>query len=316
MQSWDDLRIFLSVARNETLSGAGKALRMDPATVGRRVARLEEAMGQPLFVKSPQGYALTEAGTRLTDHAERAEQAMQGAGSVLSQDADTLSGQIRVGAPDGCANFVLPRVFADLSKAHPDLDLQIVALPRVVNLSRREADMAITVSPPTAARLSYQRITDYRLHLAASQTYLAARPPLTSVTDLHQHRMVGYIPDMIFDKELDYLSDLALDRVALASNSASVQVQLLREHGGVGVVHDFALPFAPDVTRVLTDALSFTRSFYLVRHAEDRRLDRITRVASALAKGVRAEVGRLEAMVARGQAPRAAIKHPDSQQTI
>ncbi|MCI5113002.1 MAG: LysR family transcriptional regulator [Marivita sp.] len=297
MQSWDDLRIFLSVARSETLSGAGRALRMDAATVGRRVARLEETIGQALFVKSPQGYTLTEAGAQLIEHAEQAEQAMQGAASVLTGEAGTLSGQIRIGAPDGCANFVLPRVFADLSKANPDLDLQIVALPRVVNLSRREADMAITVSPPTATRLSYQRITDYRLHLAASQSYLSTHPPLTSVADLHRHRIVGYIPDMIFDKELDYLSDLKLDRVALASNSASVQLHLLRQHGGIGIAHDFALPFAPGVTRVLTDALSFTRSFYLVRHAEDRRLERITRFADALVQGVRAEVARLEALL-------------------
>ncbi|MFP7570458.1 LysR family transcriptional regulator [Marivita sp. S2033] len=297
VQSWDDLRIFLSVTRSETLSGAGKTLRMDPATVGRRVARLEEAVGQALFVKSPQGYALTEAGTRLVAHAERAEQAMQGASSVLTGDAETLSGQIRIGAPDGCANFVLPRVFADLSKANPDLDLQIMALPRVVNLSRREADMAITVSPPTATRLSFQRITDYRLHLAASKSYLATRPPIRSVGDLNQHRIVGYIPDMIFDKELDYLSDLNLDRVALASNAASVQLQLLRQHGGVGIAHDFALPFAPGVERLLMDAVSFTRSFYLVRHAEDRRLDRISRVAKALVQGVRAEVARLEGLL-------------------
>ena len=297
MQNWDDLRIFLSVARSETLSGAGRALRMDPATVGRRVARLEETLGQALFVKSPLGYTLTEAGTRLVDHAERAEAAMQGASAVLSGDAETLSGQIRIGAPDGCANFVLPRVFADLSEANPDLDLQIVALPRVVNLSRREADMAITVSPPTASRLSYQRITDYKLHLAASETYLSTKPPIQSVSDLHQHRIVGYIPDMIFDKELDYLSDLTLDRVALASNSASVQLQLLRQHGGIGIAHDFALPFAPGVRRVLTDALSFTRSFYLVRHAEDRRLDRISRFAKALVQGVRSEVARLEALL-------------------
>ncbi|MGJ8605851.1 MAG: LysR family transcriptional regulator [Marivita sp.] len=297
MQNWDDLRIFLSVARGTTLSSAGKTLRMDPATVGRRVARLEDRMGQALFVKSPQGYALTDAGTRLVDHAERAEQAVQGAGVVLSGDADTLSGQIRIGAPDGCANFVLPRVFADLSKANPDLDLQIVALPRVVNLSRREADMAITVSPPTASRLSYQRITDYKLHLAASRTYLSTRPPIHSIDDLHAHRIVGYIPDMIFDKELDYLSDLKLDRVALASNSASVQLHLLRQHGGIGIAHDFALPFAPGLERVLTGALSFTRSFYLVRHAEDRRLDRISRFATALVNAVRAEVGRLEALV-------------------
>lgn len=126
---------------------------------------------------------------------------------------------------------------------------------------------------------------------------MSTRPPLTSVADLRTHRIVGYIPDMIFDKELDYLSDLSLERVALASNSASVQIQLLRQHGGIGIAHDFALPFAPGVRRVLTDALSFTRSFYLVRDAEDRRLDRITRFAAALAQGVRSEVTRLESLL-------------------
>lgn len=297
MQSWDDMRIFLSVMRNETLSGAGRALRMDAATVGRRIARLEEALGQSLFVKSPQGYALTEAGARLVEPAEIAERAMQAIGAGQAGDAETLSGQIRIGAPDGCANFVLPRVCAALSRANPDLDVQIVALPRVVNLSRREADMAITVSPPTASRLSFQRITDYHLHLAASVTYLATAPELLAVYDLHRHRIVGYIPDMIFDKELDYLSDLDIERVALASNSASVQVQMLRQHGGIGIAHDFALPFAPGVARVLQDKLSFTRSFYLVRHAEDRRLDRTNRFAKALADGVRGEVARLEALV-------------------
>ncbi|MCL3882860.1 LysR family transcriptional regulator [Marivita sp. GX14005] len=296
MESWDDLRIFLAVLRSETLSGAGRALRMDAATVGRRIARLEERVGQALFVKSPRGYALTDAGTRLVAPAEDAERAMQGAASALDGDAETLSGQIRIGAPDGCANFVLPRVLADLGQAHRGLDLQIVALPRVVNLSRREADMAITVSPPAAARLSFQRISDYHLHLAASRTYLSGAPPLKAPADLRAHRIVGYIPDMIFDKELDYLSDLGLDRVALASNSASVQLNLLRRHGGIGVAHDFALPFAPGVERVLAGEVSFKRSFYLVRHAEDRRLDRISRFARALVQAVRSEVSRLEAL--------------------
>lgn len=299
MHHWDDLRIFLAVARSETLSSAGRALRMDPATVSRRVARLEAAIGQTLFVKSPQGYALTEAGTHLIPHAERAEQAMYGVASVRSPEAGQLSGQIRIGAPDGCANFVLPRVCADLSKAHPGLDLQIVALPRVVNLSRREADMAITVSPPTASRLFYQRITEYTLHLAASETYLASQPPVASIKDLRAHRIVGYIPDMIFDKELDYLSDLAIERVALASNSAAVQLQILRQHGGIGITHDFALPFAPGLRRVLKEAVCFTRSFYLVRHGEDRGPDWVSRLAAAVAQAVRAEVARLEALASR-----------------
>ena len=69
-QNWDDLRLFLAVAREESLSGAGKLLRLDPATLGRRMARLEKSLQTVLFVKSPQGYALTEAGSDLMQRAE------------------------------------------------------------------------------------------------------------------------------------------------------------------------------------------------------------------------------------------------------
>ncbi len=295
-ESWDDLRIFLAVARGESLSAAGRVLRMDPATVGRRVARLEQSMGAPLFAKSAQGYALTEAGTRLVAHAEAAEQAFSLASEAVRGRSEGLSGQIRIGAPDGCANFLLPQVCARISEANPDLEVQIVALPRVVNLSRREADMAIAVSPPTAGRLLVQKITDYRLHLAASADYLASSAPIRSREDLRHHRLVGYIPDMIFDKELDYLSDLGVERVPLASNSVSVQFHWLRQGAGLGIVHDFALPAAPGLKLVLTHEVSLIRSFYLVRHADDRRLERMNRFAEALTHGMRSELARLEGL--------------------
>ena len=296
--SWDDLRIFLAVAREETLSAAGRSLRLDPATVGRRIARLEQAMGAPLFAKGPQGYAVSEAGTRLLPHAEAAEQALSLAAEALHGQAGGLSGQIRIGAPDGCANFLLPQVCAAIADSNPDLEVQIVALPRVVNLSRREADMAIAVSPPTAGRLTVQKVTDYRLHLAASDLYLSENAPIRSPQDLRGHRFVGYIPDMIFDKELDYLADLGLARVALASNSVAVQFHWLRQGAGLGIVHDFALPAAPGLRRVLADQISLTRSFYLVRHADDRRLERLNRFAEALGAGMRAELQRLEMLAA------------------
>ncbi|MDX5356103.1 MAG: LysR family transcriptional regulator, partial [Rhodobacterales bacterium] len=139
---WDDLRVFLAVARAESLSGAGRVLKCDAATVGRRIARLEEGLGAKLFVKSPQGYALTDAGARLMPHAEQAEQAMAAAAEDLGGAAGQLTGQLRIGAPDGCANYLLPQVCAALCDANPGLEIHIVALPRVFNLSRREADMA------------------------------------------------------------------------------------------------------------------------------------------------------------------------------
>ncbi len=293
---WDDMRIFLAVARSESLSGAGRILRMDPATVGRRIARLEQSLNAPLFAKSAQGYALTETGARLLRPAEAAEQAMQAASEAAAGVAGGLSGQIRIGAPDGCANFLLPQVCAAIADDNPDLEVQIVALPRVVNLSKREADMAIAVSPPTAGRLSVQKVTDYHLHLAASETYLAAHPPIRALADLRAHRMVGYISDMIFDKELDYLTDLGVSRHALASNSVAVQFHWLRQGAGLGIVHDFALPSAPGMVKVLPDAISLRRSFYLVRHADDRRLERMNRFAAALADGLRQETSRLEGL--------------------
>jgi DNA-binding transcriptional LysR family regulator len=293
---WDDMKIFLAVARQLSLSGAGRVLKLDPATVGRRIARLETAMQAPLFVKSPQGYLLSAAGERMLEHAERAEAAMRAAADAMDGPSERLSGQIRIGAPDGAANYLLPQVCAAISDDNPDLDISIVALPRVINLSRREADMAVTVSQPTAGRLLVQKITDYHLHLVATRRYLRDQGPFETLEDLKGKRLIGYIPDMIFDAELDYLTDLGVNRVQLASNSVAVQLKLLVLGAGLGMAHDFTLPAHGRLRKVLADQVSLRRSFYLVRHQGDQRSARMTRFAEALCAGMREEVTRLEGL--------------------
>jgi DNA-binding transcriptional LysR family regulator len=294
--NWDDLRLFLAVAQEQSLSAAGKRLRLDPATLGRRVARLERELKTTLFVRSPQGYLVTESGARLMEQGADVEQAMRLATESTPFEGAGLRGQIRVGAPDGAANYLLPQVCARIAAENPELDIQIVALPRVFNLSRREADMAVAVSAPRAGRTTVQKITDYRLHLAAADTYLANHAQINSLSDLKDHRVIGYIPDMIFDSELDYLANVGVSRVALASNSVSVQINWIRQGGGVGVMHDFALPMTPDVSKILTEAVSLTRSFYLIQHEVDIRTPRMVQFAEMLVVGIRAEVRRLEAM--------------------
>ncbi len=292
---WDDLRVFLAVARGESLSVAGKRLKIDPATVGRRIARLEEAAGARLFLRSPQGYALTEAGQRLLAPAEQAEAATREASAVLSgADSAGLSGLIRLGTPDGCANYLLPQVLARICDANPGLEVQLVALPRLFNLSKREADMAIGVSRPETGNLTVQKLTDYRLSLAAARSYLAAHP-LPDRAALARHPFVGYIPDLIFDRELDYLAEIGAPPARLSSNSVSVQLNFLRQGAGVGVVHDFALPAAPELVRILPGEIRLSRAFWLLRHADEARVTRLTRFAEALVRETRAEIARLEA---------------------
>lgn len=288
------MRIFIAVAREGSLSGAGAQLKLDPATVGRRVQRLEESLAAPLFLKSPQGYQLSEAGERLMPHAGELEQSMLAAEDAVRGQEDRLTGTIRVGAPDGCANFLLPQVLRRICNSHPDLDVQIVSLPRVFNLNRREADMAIAVSRPTAGRLTVQKIVDYHLYLAGARP-LVQRSGITSLEDLKDHRIVGYIPDMIFDKELDYLSELGIERVHLASNSVSVQFNWIRQGAGFGVVHGFALGGQRRIAKVLEEQISLKRTFWLVRHADDRRVRRLSRFAELLCAELRAEVEHQEA---------------------
>ncbi len=207
-----------------------------------------------------------------------------------------MSGQIRIGAPDGAANFLLPQVCARIADENPDLEIQIVALPRVFSLSKREADFVVAVSHPKTGRLMVQKITDYRLSLAGSESYLSQHAEVKTIDDLRGHRMVGYISDMIFDKELDYLKELGVELADLASNSVSVQLNCVRQGGGLGIVHDFALPMTPGVTRILLDHVQLSRSFYLLRHQDDKRLERLNRFAKALIEGLRNEVSRLEAL--------------------
>jgi len=293
---WDDLKVYLAVARAESLSGAGRALRLDPATVGRRITRLEEQVGATLFLRSAQGYAQTEAGTRLLDHAIRVEAEINAGLSGLQSPNDGLSGQIRIGAPDGCATFLLPQVCAQIGEAHPGLELQIVALPRIFNLSKREADLAIAVTAPSQGRMTVRKITGYALHLAASGTYLDRAPALESRADLLSHRIVGYIPDMIFDAGLDYGAELGGAPLGFSSNSVLVQLSLLRAGAGVGIVHDFARASAPELVTVLPETVSINRAFYLLRHADEATSPRLNRFSELLTAGIRRETRRLEAL--------------------
>ena len=101
-----------------------------PATLGCRIAKLEPASGAVLFTNSQQGYELTTAGQRLMKHGLQAEESIRVATGVMSGSAKSQSSQIRIGAPDGCANYPLPQACAQISDSHPDPDVQVLALLR------------------------------------------------------------------------------------------------------------------------------------------------------------------------------------------
>lgn len=284
--NWDDLRYFLAAARYGQVTAAGQRLGVDQATVGRRIAQLEKRFETRLFDKSPRGYELTEAGERLLSFAEEIEARVESAGEAVAGNAKTLAGAIRIGAPEGVASHLISEGALELCRANPELDLQIVALPRVFSLSKREVDFAVAVSPPTSGRLKVRRIANYRLHIVASPEYLE-RHPVRSREDLRSCRGIGYIQDLIFDRELDYIPLVDPGLVPrLTSTSLHVQLEWTKRGAGLCVLPDFIAKRHLDLVRVLPEAISFQRSFWLVVHEDNAHLDRIRRCADAISDAI------------------------------
>ena len=182
---WDDLRVFLAVARQGRLQAAGRTLGLDPTTVGRRIAALEEALGAPALRPLARGLRADRGRARpARPRPGDGEPGARGGGGDAAGEPDRLSGTVRIGAPDGVSNYLLIDACDALTRDNPDLQVQVVALPRMFSLSKREADLAITVSPPTAGRLTVRKIADYRLRLYARADLVAALGPVRTMADL------------------------------------------------------------------------------------------------------------------------------------
>lgn len=276
---WDDLRFFLAVARSGRLTAAARRLGADHATVSRRITSLEESLKAKLFERRPQGYALTGHGEQLLAKAESMETEALAIQSEIGGADMALSGTVRIGAPDGFgSSFLAPR-FAGFAKAFPGLELQLIAMPRLLSLSKREADVAITLAPPKEGKVVARKLCDYRLGLYASQDYLDAMPPIAAAEDLFAHRIVGYIDDLIFTPELDYLDEVAKGlRAQIQSSSVLAQMNAVAAGAGIGVIHHFMAVDEPRLVPVLPESVSITRSFWLLVHADLKDVARVRAV--------------------------------------
>ena len=107
---------------------------------------------------------------------------------------------VRIGAPEGLGAYVVADAASDLCDAHPQLEVQLTAAPRVMRLADREVDIAFSVSRPTSGRLKARKVADYKLHLYASEAFLRRHPPIMRVDDLTGLRGIGYIQTQLYDE--------------------------------------------------------------------------------------------------------------------
>lgn len=288
LNNWNDLRAFRTVAQSRQLARAGRLLNVDPTTIGRRLTRLETQLGVTLFERRRDGQVLTEAGEALLAKVEVMANAAMEIFENDSTDSSGLKGQIRLSVSEGFGSWFLAKRLPELAAAHPNLTIELVANSGFLSPSKREADIAIMLSRPRAGPLIARKLSDYSLMLYAAPNYLAGVDKPEHPSDLaNGHRLIGYIPDLLYAPELAYLNEFHTGLTAsLRSSSINAQHRLLSEGAGIGVLPCFIGDVEPMLTRVLP-AVSVRRSFWIVTHKDNHKLAKIRFLSDWLSKSVR-----------------------------
>jgi len=273
--NWDDLRIFLAVARTGRIGRAAVTLRLDPTTLGRRLKRLETDLECRLFERTREGQILTEAGEDLLAKAE----SMEGVARQIEDDRNPeqgLTGTLRLSVSEGFGSQFLTPYVADFAARHPNLTLDVVASSGFLSPSKPEADIAVMLSRPKAGPVIGRKLSDYRLMLYASKDYLSRKGIPQSTGELDQgHTLISYVPDLLYSPELNYLDDFHIGLPAhIRSSSINAQHRLVEEGAGIGVLPCFIGENAKDLQAICPSS-SITRSFWIVTHRDTQNLARV-----------------------------------------
>lgn len=276
--NWDDVRIFLAVARAGQILGAARRLGINHATVSRRLAALETDLKAKLVNRQTTGAELTADGQRFLEIAEQMEAGMIAARAALGRDEDAVTGTVRIGAPDGFGVAWLAPRLGELTEENPGLAIHLVPIPRSFSLSRREADIAITVERPAEGRLVAGKLVDYALGLYASKAYAEKHGLPEKASDLPRHRLVGYVPDLVINPSLDYAREFHPDwQASFCVSSAMGQTEAVKAGAGIGILHSFMARSIPDLVPVTAFA-PIRRAYWIVYHESLRPVRRIQTV--------------------------------------
>lgn len=287
--NWDDVRIFLAVARAGQILQAARRLGVNHATVARRITALEDALKAKLLDRRTTGCILTPEGEEFLLAAERMEAEMTSVRANIGETNIDVSGIVRIGAPDGFGVAYLASRLDPLLDQYPDLTIQLVPVPQSFSIDRREADIVITVERPTHGRLVARKLVDYSLGFYASRSYVDQHGIPQSRDDLSSHRLIGYVEDLIFSQSLNYSGEMMKgERPQFECASALGQTEAVKAGLGIGILHGFMAREDPDLIEILPQR-SIQRAYWAVYHESTRRLGRITAVSDYIYRLVEQE---------------------------
>ncbi|MEH6626763.1 MAG: LysR family transcriptional regulator [Motiliproteus sp.] len=277
--NWDDLKVFLEVARTEKLSEAAKRLGIDASTVSRRVHRLEDQLATQLFDRNADGHSLTEHGQLLLQTARDMNKRAQAAGDILQGKNLENQGKVRLGVTEAFGNYFIAPELAKFCQQFPKITIDLLPLQRFVKWSHHEVDIAVTIEKPPNTSLVVSKLCDYQLNMYASRDYLERAGAINTTEDIYNHPLIGYVDDLVFSEQLSYLERLLPNsHPSFRSTSVITQSVAVREGLGLAVLPCFLARCHPELVPVLPEQTSVVRTFWIAVHPEQKKLARVNKV--------------------------------------
>lgn len=275
MLDWQDIRFFVTLAHEGTLSATARVLEVTHATVARRIDQLEQSVGQPLFERHPTGYALTAAGRTVLDAAER----MADAAGQISEEL-RHGGQrpvvVRVTATRSIADLLIAPRLGEFLAGHPDIDIELIAESRNLSLARRETDLALRLGRPVQGELLARRLADlpYAVYATASCRDAMLKD--------HAPALFGFDDGSADLEEAAWARRALGARRRLQSNSLLAQAAAARSGQGAALLPRMIGCLWPELVEVELGPKPPTRELWLLMRRDLKRHPRVRAVADHL----------------------------------
>ncbi|HYG04888.1 MAG TPA: LysR family transcriptional regulator [Stenotrophomonas sp.] len=280
MLDWEDLRHFTAFAQAGSLAAAARQLHVEHATVARRIAALEAALGLKLVDRRARAYVLTADGERI---ATLGQQMAEGADAVTRTAAagqQAVAGQVSLSVPPATAASQLGPRLGELRQRHPAIHLLVIAETRMASL-RNETDLALRLTRPDDPELVVRRLRRLGFSWYAAPDYLARTAP-------RDYAFIGYDQSLDDSAQQKRLFEFAAGRpLVLRSNSSDVQRAAVRAGVGIALLGDFPENLGdPAMTRLDVGLPKLERDLWLVVHRDLRQAPAVRAVAEFLVEAL------------------------------
>jgi DNA-binding transcriptional LysR family regulator len=283
---WDDLQLVLAINRAASLTGAAKALRVSHPTVFRRLNLIEQRLETRLFERASGHYQPTSAGERIILAAERIETEVISVEREIAGRDTCLSGRLKITASESLAYRVLNKLLADFQRMHEGIELELVTDNRQLDLSRREADVAIRATRPKEDDLFGRKVADIAWAVYGSPVYFSLRRKPRQITDLGGHDFIGWDGGVGLDGARWLTKAVPLASVVYRSSSPINHLMAAKAGTGLALLPCYLGDAEPELARVGEPIGELARELWLITHKDLQKTARVRAFLDVVGNGL------------------------------